>query len=60
MRTELPEVLNAPVEKGLVVGKIQYFCEGVLLYETDIKTCQSVEEKTFFWCLGWVIRHYSC
>lgn len=60
MHTELAESLTAPVEKGLVVGKVQYFCDGVLLYEAEIRTCHSVEEKTFFWCFEWVLRQYSC
>lgn len=60
MHTELAESLTAPVEKGLVVGKVQYFCDGVLLYEAEIRTCHSVEEKTFFWCFEWVLRQYFC
>lgn len=60
MRAELAESLTAPVKKDFVVGKVQYFCDGELLYETEIKTCYSIEEKTFFWCLEWILRQYSC
>ncbi len=60
MRTELAEFLTAPVEKGSVVGKVQYFCDGNLLCEAEIKTSESVEERTFAWCLEWLFGKFAC
>lgn len=60
MRAEVEEALTAPVEKGSVVGKVQYFCDGNLLCETEIKTCESIRERTFSWCLGWIFRKIAC
>lgn len=60
MHTELEKELTAPVEEGTIVGRVQYFCDGELLYETDIKTCRRVERRTFGWCFDWVLRQYGC
>ena len=60
MRAEVEEALTAPVEKGSVVGKVQYFCDGNLLCETEIKTCESIRKRTFSWCLGWIFRKIAC
>ena len=35
----------APVERGEVIGKITYFCDGVRIGSTDIISSQSVELK---------------
>lgn len=60
MQTELLEDLEAPVEKGLVVGKVQYFCGDELLCEAEIKTCENIERRTFAWCLAWLMKEYIC
>lgn len=58
----LPDILDAPVERGEVVGKLSFFASGNLIAETDllagagarraVTTPQSMFEKIKDWFLG--------
>ena len=48
IKTELPEILEAPVEKGSVVGKIIYTKNGNFVGESEILANESIE-KINFW-----------
>ena len=51
---EITEEIQAPVEKGAVVGKVSFTYDGSTVDEFDIKTSASAEEITFtsvFWYL---------
>lgn len=40
---ELPEMLNAPVEKEAIVGELKIFFENILIFSEKIYTMESVE-----------------
>jgi D-alanyl-D-alanine carboxypeptidase (penicillin-binding protein 5/6) len=48
MRTEIPEKLVAPVNKGDVVGQNVYLCGTREIGRSDIIAMESVEKMTFF------------
>jgi D-alanyl-D-alanine carboxypeptidase (penicillin-binding protein 5/6) len=48
MRTEMPEKLVAPVNKGDVVGQNVYLCGTREIGRSDIIAMESVEKMTFF------------
>lgn len=53
------ENLVAPVSKGTVVGNAQYYLNGELIKEYEIKTSEDVKERTFAWCfrqLGFLLN----
>jgi len=45
------KVLEAPVEKGTVVGYVTYSVQGVIYRVEDIVVTENVDEITFKWCL---------
>ncbi len=48
IRTELPNVLEAPVEKGSVIGKIIYTKNGISVGEAEILANESIQKIDFF------------
>ena len=57
-KTVLPESIEAPVEKGQTLGKIQYYLEDKVIYELDIVATEGVERANWFqifiqWLLEW-------
>ena len=59
MKLKKEESLEAPVSKGTVVGSAQYYLDGGLIKEYEIKTTEDVKERTFAWCfqqLGFLLN----
>lgn len=51
--------LQAPVEKGTVIGKAMCFLNGEVLLEKKIYITDSIEEIDFFWCVKQIIRKFN-
>jgi len=49
LKTELTldELINAPVYKGVEVGKIEFFVDGKLIGRSAVKTADVVPEKKY-------------
>lgn len=45
--TELPEAVKAPVTKGDVIGKIEFFSDGKPIGKADIKACEDAPRIGF-------------
>ncbi len=43
----IPEYVEAPVRKGQIIGKVGFYNNDTLLFETDIIASQAVEEMNF-------------
>ena len=52
---DIPEVLNAPIENGEVVGKVHVSIDGREIASTDIVTTAEVEQKSLFRLL---LKHF--
>lgn len=48
---ELPDSLEAPVQEGDVIGHVRYFIEDKTLAVYPVYARNSVQKKTFLWCL---------
>ena len=46
-RLELPEVIDAPVEKGQVLGMLSYYCENRKMGEVSIIASEAVEKAGY-------------
>lgn len=56
---DIPRVLDAPVEKGEIVGSIQYKV-GETVYRTEyLEVCENVEKIDFAWCLWQVFKRFA-
>lgn len=58
IKRELEEEITAPVTKGQVVGYESYYVNGELYREYEIRTAQSVELRTYFYCLRQIFVLY--
>lgn len=54
---QLPPKLSAPIEKGKIVGKIQYFISGNLWKVENIVTDRNIEKIDYEWCLEKLFDH---
>lgn len=54
VKVEVPEILNAPVNSGEVIGKVQYFLNGEIIKEYALQTVCSVQKRSFLWSLNQV------
>ncbi len=57
-KTDLPESIEAPVKKGDVLGKVEYYLGEEVIYELDIVATDDVERANWFqifiqWLLEW-------
>ncbi len=50
--------LQAPVEKGQIVGTIQYIIDDKVIWERTIRTESALEEKNFVWYIRMVLWNY--
>ena len=57
--SEWKESLDAPVKKGEKVGSIRYFLGDTVIKSVEVKTCKSVYERTFKWCLAQVGKCFT-
>lgn len=53
---ELPVSLQAPVEKGQIIGCERYLLNGEILAEFPIITTEKVGERTFWYCFGKIVE----
>lgn len=56
---QIPKKLTAPVEKGRVVGKIQYCVEGKVYQTKLVVTSTEAEAIDFVWCLEKVLWNFG-
>ena len=47
---KLPSALNAPVNKGEIIGTITYSVDGKIYRTKDIVITESIEEVDLRWC----------
>lgn len=52
------EVMEAPIYKGDVVGKLIYTLNGEMIKEYDIKAGETIEKKDFEWAIRCVINKF--
>lgn len=55
---ELPEILEAPMYKGAVVGKVTYTVDGMIYLQKDIVLAEDVKKVDFKWCFEKVLDIY--
>ena len=55
---EVPDMLEAPVEEGTIVGNAQYYVAGELYQVTPIYAAGSVKKIDFCWCLDKVLGKF--
>jgi len=53
---ETEKVIDAPVEKGQILGKIKGYVNNYLVYEGDIIATCSVAKKHYWWALEQLIK----
>jgi len=58
IKKQLPEFLPAPVQCGTVVGYECYYINGELYKKYEIRTTESVELRTYFYCLRQIFMLY--
>lgn len=58
VKRKMKSVLRAPVKEGAVVGAEQYYINGKLYREYEIRTAESVNLRTYFYCLGQIFMLY--
>lgn len=56
VRTRVETVLDAPVAAGTKVGEVRYYLNGELIRSYGVYADSTVEEKTFFWILGYILK----
>lgn len=58
IQNDMPEVLNAPIANGEVIGKVRVKIDGREIATADIVTTADVEQKSFFRLLLKNIRNF--
>lgn len=56
VKTRVETVLDAPVAAGAKVGEVRYYLNGELIRSYGVYADSTVEEKTFFWILGYILK----
>lgn len=49
---------EAPLRKGEIIGKVQYFLGEELLWEEAVLAAETVEKINFKWCLGQMLSEF--
>lgn len=52
--SEIPDMVNAPIKKGDVLGKIRVVCDGEEIGFVEVKAAEDVRERSFFLALSWL------
>ncbi len=52
----IPKVIEAPIRKGDVIGRIDYMLEGKIYHSVPVYSNQNVEKKDYSWCLENVLN----
>lgn len=58
IKLRLPKVLNAPVKKDEIVGKLEYYVNNEKVKSYDIKTKSAVERHSYLWSLKYVWKEW--
>jgi D-alanyl-D-alanine carboxypeptidase (penicillin-binding protein 5/6) len=56
---DMPKVLEAPVEKGCVIGHAKYYINHVLYTEIPIYTTESIKKIDYSYCLKKILSLWS-
>lgn len=56
VKTQVETVLDAPVAAGMQVGSVSYYLNGELVKQYAVCTDSGVEERSFLWILGYLIK----
>ena len=56
VKTRVETVLDAPVAAGTKVGEVRYYLNEELVKSYDVYTDSGVEERTFLWILGYILK----
>ncbi|MDE6845953.1 MAG: D-alanyl-D-alanine carboxypeptidase [Lachnospiraceae bacterium] len=56
VRTQISEVLRAPVAKNEEIGTVCYYLNGELIRRYPVVTTQAVEERTYSWICSYIWR----
>ena len=52
------ESLTAPVERGMIVGTVEYSVDGTVYRREDIVTADAVEKIDLRWCVVQVLKRF--
>jgi len=52
------ETLQAPVEKGQIVGRVRYLVDGVIYRTEEIVTKEGIEKIDWNWCFWQILGRY--
>lgn len=58
VRTRVADVLQAPVAEREQIGTVSYYLNGTLIRQYPVVTAAAVEERTFGWLCGYLLRVY--
>lgn len=59
IKVYMPKSLQAPVEMGQKVGRMEYLLNGEVIKTCEIRTKASVEEHTYLWSLKYVLKNWA-
>ena len=55
---DYPHSLNAPVQKGEILGQAEYYLEGECVDEIPVTAGKTVESRDFLWFFTFVWKRY--
>lgn len=58
VREEIPDTLQAPVEKGSKIGSLDYYVNGELAAQVPVYASSTIRKRTFAWYFGLVWKRY--
>ena len=56
VQTEVESSVEAPVVKGETLGIVKYILEGEEIASYDVIADESIEKRTFKWCMCWILK----
>lgn len=56
VQTEVESSVDAPVVKGEILGIVRYILEGEEIASYDVIANESIEKRTFKWCMCWILK----
>ena len=59
VHAEVPEVIEAPVEAGSIVGKVSYYLNGEIVQIYPVAVVKDVGRITLSWCLERILGKYK-
>ncbi len=59
-KIEIPPSVQAPVEKGQMVGHVKFFCDGEELGQIDLIALEAVEKKSYFDIFSSILNAWFC